>query len=406
MAAVAKDLTERLSAVTMPMRDLLAHRIEELDGDPTLLDLLLASIEGNVVTILRALQHDIGGDRQQPPTAAVEYSRRLAQRGVPVNALVRAYRLGQQFFLRQAYAASQQFGGDADVRAEAYDQIVQFVFDYIDWISQHVVVVYEEEREAWLANRSNAREAKIRQILEGDDVDVAAAENVMGYRLRGRHVAVVAWMHESGLQSDQLSRTTRMIRAFAGHIGGGTPLVMGCDRATAWAWVPVPGDWRYSRSVVDWRWGDKPSPVLALGSCEPGLDGFRASHEEALRVRKVAALGGVPDRAVLSHDEPGLAATTLLAQNVDVAKAWISSVLGDLAKNDDVAVRHRVTLLTFLRHDMNYTATAEAMVMHKNSIKYRLTCAAEVLGHPVAENRLDLELALTACEWLGDAALT
>ena len=405
VAAVADGLTERLSDVTMPMRDLLAHRIQELDGDPVLLELLLASIEGNVVTILRALQHDIGSDRQEPPTAAVEYSRRLAQRGVPVNALVRAYRLGQQYFLRQAYDASHSLGGAAEVRADAYDQIVQFVFDYIDWISQRVVVVYEEEREAWLANRSNARDAKVRKILEGEEVDVSAAEKVIGYRLRGHHVAVVAWMHESGVQSDQLSRSTRMIRAFASHVGGGTPLVIGCDSATAWAWVPVGSDWRFDAKLADWRWGDTPSPVLALGSCQAGVDGFRASHDEALRVHRLASLGGVPNRSLLSHDEPGLAATALLAQNLDVARAWVRSVLGDLARDDEASARHRTTLLTFLRHDMNYTATAEAMVMHKNSIKYRLTSAESVLGHPVADNRLDVELALTACQWLGRAVL-
>jgi DNA-binding PucR family transcriptional regulator len=148
-----------------------------------------------------------------------------------------------------------------------------------------------------------------------------------------------------------------------------------------------------------------PTPVLALGSCLPAVDGFRQSHEEALRVQRLASLGGVPDRALLSHDEPGVAATAMLSQNLDVARTWIRGVLGDLVGNDEVTARHRSTLLTFLRHDMNYTATAEAMVMHKNSIKYRLTTAESALGHPVSDNRLDVELALTACSWLGPSVL-
>ena len=406
IAAVAAALTERQSDVTFAMRDLLALRVHELDGDPVLLELLAARIEGNVVNILRALQHDIDNDRQEPPTAAIEYARRLAQRGVPVNALVRAYRLGQQFLLSQAFDASRRLGGDEAARADAYDRIVNRVFDYIDWISQRVVVVYEEEREAWLANRSNARTAKVFQILEGASLDVSATEKVIGYRLSGHHVAVVAWMHESGVQSDQLSRTTRMIREFATEIGGGTPLVMGCDDATAWAWVPVPRGWRLQGRLTEWRSGDAPSPVLALGSPQAGLDGFRTSHEEALRVHKVASLGGIPDRAVVSHDEPGIAATTLLSQNLAGARAWMRGVLGDLLRDDETTARLRFTLLTLLRHDMNYTATAEAMVMHKNSIKYRLTSAESILGHSVADNRLDVELALTACEWLGPAVLS
>lgn len=154
VTVVAVRPNKRLGQVAHDIRDLLASRIRELDGDPMLLDMLLASIEGNVVTILRALQHEIGPDRQEPPMAAVEYARRLAQRGVPVNALVRAYRLGQQYLLRLAFEASHEVDVPDEVRADAYDEIVQMCFDYIDWISQRVVVVYEDEREAWLANQS------------------------------------------------------------------------------------------------------------------------------------------------------------------------------------------------------------------------------------------------------------
>jgi DNA-binding PucR family transcriptional regulator len=136
------------------------------------------------------------------------------------------------------------------------------------------------------------------------------------------------------------------------------------------------------------------------------MEGFRTSHEEALRVHRLASLGAVPDRAVVSHDEPGIAATTLLSQNLAGARAWMRGVLGDLLRDDETTARLRFTLLTLLRHDMNYTATAEAMVMHKNSIKYRLASAEGILGHSVADNRLDVELALTACEWLGPAVLT
>lgn len=406
VVAVADALTEHLGEVTNEMSDVLAHRVHELDGDPVLLGLMGASIEGNVVNILRGLRHDIDRDLQEPPTAAIEYARRLAQRGVPVNALVRAYRLGQQFLLSQAFEASRRIGGDEEVRVDAYEVLVTRVFDYIDWISQRVVVVYEDERESWLTSQSNARNAKVHELLQGAPLDAAAAEEVIGYRLGGHHVAVVAWMPESSGETDQLSRATRLIRAFAADVGnGGTPLVMGCDRATAWGWVPVASDWAWHQDLAGWRWEDGPSPVLALGGNQAGPEGFRRSHEQALQVHRMASLGGVRDRVLLSHDDPGAAATALLSQDLDVARTWIRDVLGEMVRDDDAAARMRRTLLTFLRHDMNYTATAETMIMHKNSIKYRLTAAEGVLGHSVTDNRLSVELALNACEWLGQAVL-
>ena len=78
------------------VRRYLEGQILDLRGDARILELLGNSVEGNVDTILHALRYDIAVERVEAPTAALEYARRLAQHGVPVNALVRAYRLGQR----------------------------------------------------------------------------------------------------------------------------------------------------------------------------------------------------------------------------------------------------------------------------------------------------------------------
>jgi DNA-binding PucR family transcriptional regulator len=145
--------------------------------------------------------------------------------------------------------------------------------------------------------------------------------------------------------------------------------------------------------------------VLALGSAHLGLEGFRRSHAEAVRVHHVGVLNSRSNRALLAHDEPGMAATALLAQVPEVARDWVLTALGDLAVDDEQTATKRETLLCFLRHDRSYTATAEAMLMHKNSIKYRIEIAERDLGRNSRENRLDVELALNACHWLGPAVL-
>ena len=48
-----------------------------------ILQLLGSSIEGNVDTILHMFQHGIGIERVEPPSAALEYSRRVAERASP-----------------------------------------------------------------------------------------------------------------------------------------------------------------------------------------------------------------------------------------------------------------------------------------------------------------------------------
>ena len=45
------------------------------------------------------------------------------------------------------------------------------------------------------------------------------------------------------------------------------------------------------------------------------------------------------------------------------------------------------------------------MLMRKNSIEFRVEVAEMALGHRVAEDGLDVELALAVCHWPGPAAL-
>ena len=45
------------------------------------------------------------------------------------------------------------------------------------------------------------------------------------------------------------------------------------------------------------------------------------------------------------------------------------------------------------------------MVLHKNSVQYRIRKAEEALGAPIEDRRADLELALRACHYLGRTVL-
>ena len=59
----------------------------------------------------------------------------------------------------------------------------------------------------------------------------------------------------------------------------------------------------------------------------------------------------------------------------------------------------------FLDTGGSYKATAERLVLHKNSVQYRIHKATESLGRPVGDNRHDVELALRASRWLGSSVL-
>ena len=75
--------------------------------------------------------------------------------------------------------------------------------------------------------------------------------------------------------------------------------------------------------------------------------------------------------------------------------------LGGLAADDLKTARLRESVLVWLREGCNSTSAAKLLHTHRNTVLDRLRRAEEVLGHPLLEDRLGLELALTLAERLG-----
>jgi DNA-binding PucR family transcriptional regulator len=133
-----------------------------------------------------------------------------------------------------------------------------------------------------------------------------------------------------------------------------------------------------------------------------GVAGFRLTHHQALAAQAVALAGGSPPRAVSYAD---VAPVAMMLGSPDLLAAWVRSTLGALATDDEHHARLRETLLVFLDAGGSYKATAERLVLHKNTVQYRISKATESLGRPVGDSRHDVELALRACRWLGASVL-
>ena len=93
--------------------------------------------------------------------------------------------------------------------------------------------------------------------------------------------------------------------------------------------------------------------------------------------------------------------------DVDALRRFVLRMLGSLANNGEREETLRETLLAFLGHNRSYAATAETMVLHRNSVQYRVQRALELCGRDLndANVALDVHTALTATHWLGRAVL-
>ncbi len=379
-----------------------------------MVELLGTSVEGNVDTILHALRYDIAVERVEAPTAALEYARRLAQHGVPVNALVRAYRLGQRQVNELVFAELRAIDIPEPMRVAVIEAITGTMFEYIDWMSQQVVAVYEEERERWLENQNSLRALRVREVLAANKtVDVDAATTSIRYPLRWHHLGLIMWYPDPGAEGDDLARLQRFFRELGETADAGAgSLFVAADRSCGWGWLPYRTAVTNAADVVAkvrrFALTRPDSPSVAIGTMASGIEGFRRSHREAEQARGVAIVRQRPNSStptVIAASDPGLSVVARLGGDVVDTREWVAAVLGDLAGDNENDARLRETLRMYLACGSSYKVAAEELNMHFNSVKYRVGRAVARRGREIGSDRLELELALLACHWYGPAVL-
>ena len=191
-------------------------------------------------TCLQIMQHRIDLAAVRAPAAATEYARRLAQRGTPLTALLRAYRVGHVCFSDWMLKELARQAGDAEMISAATLSMSRVVAGYIDQTSEEMVVAYAQARANWLRNRSAARAARIRLLLAGGRIDVGAAEATLSYRLRQYHVGLVCWVGDAVSAADEINRLEQAVWHVAGKAAcPGDPVFLPRDESSAWAWLPL-----------------------------------------------------------------------------------------------------------------------------------------------------------------------
>ncbi|HEY3260186.1 MAG TPA: ABC transporter substrate-binding protein, partial [Pseudonocardiaceae bacterium] len=217
----------------------IVETIPELRADELVIELLRASVAENVARLLHVFQHGFPIDAVGAPTAAVEYARRLAQRGIAVIPLVRAYRIGHARYLRWCLNELARQEVDRSIVMDTTHLMLDVSFAYVDRITEQVVTAYQNERDRWLLSQTAVRASRVSALLSQRDADIDAAESALGYRLRQHHLALLLWVGETTTNGAGLIRLDRLAAALAAELGAGRPLFVPRDETLAWAWLPL-----------------------------------------------------------------------------------------------------------------------------------------------------------------------
>ncbi|WP_067471035.1 PucR family transcriptional regulator [Nocardia amamiensis] len=397
LAKIAGGLNQHALALSERLTEQMLAIEPELRGDGRVESLLRASVTGNVVIALHVYELGLDIEELDAPAEALEYARRMAQRGTSVTALLRAYRIGQRLFIDHMLAEITTATNDRELVAAAVAEMTDRSFAYTDRVTQQVVTAYQDERDRWLQNQMAVRTARVRSLLSGQRVDRGDSERALGYRLDRTHVGLVVW---SDAGADQLRAAKQLATAIADHLRcQGQPLLIPADESTLWAWLPQP-ELDIDPAVVN----TPKATWVSVGRPATGLDGFRLTHRQATQAQVVAMSAPAPQRAAVSCSAD-IGPIALMCSDLAAARAWIGEILGPLAQDDDATAQLRETARVFLETNGSFQATAERLVLHRNTVQYRVRKAEAALGHPLREGRLNVEVALLACRWLGATVL-
>lgn len=402
-ALVGERLQRRFDDLNASMNEAIEEAIVDL-GDPDLTDMLHASVEGNIATILHMLRHDIPLERVQPITAATEYAIRLAQRGVPGTSLRRAYHFGSDDLLGQAFEEVRQIDVDPDTRLRLLHHLAGWMHSYVDWITRIVLDAHEGERRQVEERSASIAATLVRRVLEDSTGAHHDFAERTGYRLDQHHVAAVVWMAGANPAVDHTDALKSLADELGSATGSSAALFTAVDRSTAWVWWGRNGDASpLAADVVELVLTRHEQARVALGQTGRGAAGFRTSHRQAGAARDLARAASTGQQ-VTAHGDRAVAVVAMLLHDMHDLAAWVGDVLGPLAADTDNAARLRETLLTFLVSG-SYQATGERLMLHRYTVKYRVDRALELRSRGL-EDRLDVELALESVRLLGDVLLS
>ena len=232
------------------------------------------------------------------------------------------------------------------------------------------------------------------ELLTGTDEESALARaTALGYDLQRTHRVLVIEGHGRTKDADAFFQA---VRHAAREEPAGTLLV--ARGAQVIVLADAEADWKNLRAAVIRELGGGRVRIGVGERCERIAD-FPRSFRQARLAMRLLAVAEWDDRAVRFDD---LGVYRLLIGNEDLGEVeryvrhWIGSLLNyDQQRSADL-VR---TLSHYLDRGGNYEATAGSLIVHRNTLKYRLQRIRQISGLDLSDPEVCFNLQLATRAW-------
>jgi hypothetical protein len=316
-----------------------------------------------------------------PTTTTPEMARQIASavwRRVPLE---RVLELAHASHARFGDALIEQFCRlvPAEQQMQGMSELSRFLIDHVSAFSLACNTAYAAEEQAWLASIDGSRGEVVRSLLRGEDPDLDPA-STLRYQIANRtHVGLVLRRTVHGRSAP--GRLDRTAAELLTHIGAAAHLLIPADEDEMWAW----GAFTDSRVATLRSMPGVPGLLVAVGRPAPQLDGFRATHDEAVTAARLALLApAAPGRSkTVFFEDVRLAA--LLTSDPERAASFVRAELGALGGAREAVLRE--TVRVYLECNCSPASAAAQLHVAKNTVVYRVQRAEELLGRSVKKQQ-------------------
>ncbi|NKX86878.1 PucR family transcriptional regulator [Nocardia coubleae] len=316
---------------------------------------------------------------------AARIGRRRAEQGVPMEAMLRTFRLGGRIVWELLLDKASDFPPE-HIRAAG-----TALWTAIDSLSSALVTAYRTTELEQLRCDERRRHALLEDLIsgraEGDGAFITRAARDLGLPVRSGYLVVVCDRDNTMQHAPEFALSAVGIRS------------LWHDRADST--VGVVAVEKHDPTLVLRRISQHVGGRAGASPLVTGLDQVARAHPLAL-----LALHTVPDTAtgLVSLDER--LPQALLIRSPDLMNMLVTTILGPVLALPDV---ERTTLLqtlsAWLAHNCSAANAATGLHCHRNTVINRLHRVATLLGRPIEGQRsyVELSLALFALELLDPA---
>jgi DNA-binding PucR family transcriptional regulator len=327
---------------------------------------------------------------------AIELARSVARRGLELGVLLKIYRAGQQALFGYLTELTEAVRPGDPGR----DRVLVDIWNRADrWLDEGIeglIAVYYEERRRLHEGAQHRKAETITAILAGAALQTTEASRALGHPVHAWQTAFVSWTTAETHGRPDAAYT--IAAAAAEALGTYDPLTMAAGSRDLWFWAatddcPELGALASLRGLLE-----QSATQHAVGVPAQGVQGFRNSHEEA-RAAQALAISATSSLDLVLYQDVELLCLT--SGNQNLARRMVQRELGALARADKNTGLIRETVLAYFDSALNVEATAQRLHVHKNTVRYRLARAEELVGHGLSQGTAQLELALRYVSMFG-----